>query len=491
MDLLGGYDSDDGSSSSSLPDQNDSYKNGAVVAKPQLAVQPPSMAPTIASKPTIQKGKKKGSRILSLAAVLPQHILDQLTKATSSSSGGGGNNGYYDDDSDDDDDDDYFRPPPPKAKPGSSTVSSTNSMSSSTTPKILHSKDPELTSFLAELKATKSSSTKTKQNNNNNNHREDASSSDNTSSAPPKTVLGAAFITSTVETTIVRKTKQQPIVRNVHGGESRSATQSAAVTTSVPTAEPFTTHTKMHLPPTQSLETVMKATKDYTIQESEDDNDKNDDDRNEDEEQDGAPEFPSPSAPPPASSGTHRPMMMMMMPRAVRAAPSLAPSVAVRATPSTTYSYASSTSAPSAPYPPPQAQQQQQQPIQSKKARRRQLEQMLRAGNTAGITGDIQLEGQAPDQYLPEEQTYQAPASHGVRVVPVSMYGSAGATTTGADISGKQRSKHQLNALMANAASLEHQRARAPFSSSSQQGPSSSSSSGTTHRANAKRKYGW
>jgi hypothetical protein len=478
MDLLGGYDSDDGSSSSSS-DNNDSYKNVSVVVKPQLAMQP-SIAPKIVSKPTIQQGKKKGSRILSLAAVLPQHILDQLTKATSSS--GGGYNGYSDD-SDEDDEDDYFRPPPPKAKPGASTtVSSTSSMPSPT--QKIHSKDPELTSFLEELKATKSSA-KAKKKNSNKTNQEDASSSGNTSSAPPKTVLGAAFLTSTVETIIKRKTKQ-PNVRDVHGGESRPASRSAAVTTSVPTTIPFTTHPKMPLPPAKSLELLMAATKDYDTHESVNDKYKNDESSQE-EEQDDAPEFPPPSAP----SNTHRPMMMMM-PRAIRAAPSLAPAVAVRAAPSTTYSYASSSSlsASSASYPPPLAQQQQQQqPIQSKKARRRQLEQMLRAGNTAEITGDIQLEGQAPDQYIPEEQTYQAPASHGVRVVPVSMYGSAGATTTGADISGKQRSKHQLNALMASAASLEQQRVRAPFSSSSQQGPSSSS--GNTHRANAKRKYGW
>jgi hypothetical protein len=53
-------------------------------------------------------------------------------------------------------------------------------------------------------------------------------------------------------------------------------------------------------------------------------------------------------------------------------------------------------------------------------------------------------------------------------------------TAASTDISGKQRGKHQLNALLASAASLESQLARNPTSQKM-----------SSHCATAKRKYGW
>jgi hypothetical protein len=114
------------------------------------------------------------------------------------------------------------------------------------------------------------------------------------------------------------------------------------------------------------------------------------------------------------------------------------------------------------------------------------MEQLLRSGTTnfADIEGDIQLQGEDPAQYIPAEQheNYQ---SHGLRVVPTSRYEvGTGINTASTDITGKQRSKHQLNSLLASAASLESQRMRNPASGSS-------NSAATSHRASAKRKYGW
>ena len=125
-------------------------------------------------------------------------------------------------------------------------------------------------------------------------------------------------------------------------------------------------------------------------------------------------------------------------------------------------------------------QQSQQQPQRSnKKSRKRQMEQMLRQGNLDGITSDVHLEGTENVYQMPQDQQTSSYQSHGVRVVPTTQYNvGTGSSAASINISGKQRGKNQMNALLASAASLESQRARMP---QSQQ----------THRANARSKYGW
>eukprot|EP00980_Cylindrotheca_fusiformis_P026089 scaffold15311_cov136-Cylindrotheca_fusiformis.AAC.11 len=138
-------------------------------------------------------------------------------------------------------------------------------------------------------------------------------------------------------------------------------------------------------------------------------------------------------------------------------------------------------------YPVPQAapQQQQQYPVastNSKKSRKRQMEQMLREGNLDGVSSDVHLHGQDNVYEVPQDQQQHSTQaqSHGVRVVPTSQYvPGMGTTASTIKISGKQRGKNQVNALLASAASLEAQRARNPLPQQN------------THRANAKRKYGW
>jgi hypothetical protein len=122
------------------------------------------------------------------------------------------------------------------------------------------------------------------------------------------------------------------------------------------------------------------------------------------------------------------------------------------------------------------------------KRSRRAMEQALRSGNFAALGGDdqvsmVSLEAPAPDAYEPpdEHQSTTRP-THGVRVVPMKMYDpKAGADITAGQVSGKQRSKHQITQLMVSAAALEAKRARGM----------GGSDAGATHRADAKRKYGW
>jgi hypothetical protein len=120
-----------------------------------------------------------------------------------------------------------------------------------------------------------------------------------------------------------------------------------------------------------------------------------------------------------------------------------------------------------------------------KLSRKRQMEQMLRAGMLDEVQGDHSVEGVA-SVYQPSEFDSVPPAynSHGVRMVPTSSYNpSTGSTTASTEITGRQRNKHQLNSLLASAASLEAQRAQNPHLAGR--------TAGSSHRATAKRKYGW
>ena len=453
MDLLGGYASSDSDEENEVKQTTTLPKSRVVATKPSSSSKGTLLSQSTKTTTPALKGKKrKGSKILSLASVLPQHILDQLTKATS-----------YDVDSDDDDE--YSRS---ISRPKESTPNAPSQ------PKRSHEgRDPALTSFLQELQATKSNSAaKT----NVGNPEQDNGRVDSALSKKPSTILGAAFMTSTVETTVVKK-KGGQVVRDIHGEARKGSKRDERIALSnTSDSSPAKNSTKNH--PKMVVETVSADT---------DDGDSSDSD----EEAEGTPiaQPPAPVARTPGAMPSSRPRE--------RTGSSIAPPV-VRAAPSTSYTARASSYRQAAPpvsaydnYRSPQQQQQtrhhqqQQQPkFQSKKAQRKHMEKMLRAGNMSGVTeGDnvIHMQGQGPTDYVPEVQTYQETPSHGVRVVPVSMYGKAGSSDTSSEISGKQRSKHQLNALMASAASLEQQRARAP------QGSSSS----TSHKVNAKRKYGW
>jgi hypothetical protein len=120
-------------------------------------------------------------------------------------------------------------------------------------------------------------------------------------------------------------------------------------------------------------------------------------------------------------------------------------------------------------------------------SRKRQMEQMLRAGKIHEFQGDYELEGAANVYEHSEYDSVPTYQGHGLRMVPTTSYNvSTGTTIASTEISGRQRNKHQLNSLLANAASLEARRMQNPHLGS---GPSGGS--GATHRASAKRKYGW
>lgn len=119
-------------------------------------------------------------------------------------------------------------------------------------------------------------------------------------------------------------------------------------------------------------------------------------------------------------------------------------------------------------------------------SRKRQMEQMLRAGKIDEIQSDHQLEMESNHYRISgdvgggDKGGY---SSHGIKVVPTSSYeASAGTTSASTDVSFKQKNKHQLNSLLANAASLEAARAQNPFHATN---------SAKSHRASAKRRYGW
>jgi hypothetical protein len=125
-----------------------------------------------------------------------------------------------------------------------------------------------------------------------------------------------------------------------------------------------------------------------------------------------------------------------------------------------------------------------------KMSRKRQMEQMLRAGKIDEFQGDHEVQASA-NMYQPTDMDSGSSSSHnahGVRVVPTGTYDvGSGTTTASTEVTGRQKNKHQLNSLLANAASLEAHRVQNPHLGS---GPGGSGTGGS-HRSTAKRKYGW
>uniref|UniRef100_A0A7S4AE27 Uncharacterized protein n=1 Tax=Pseudo-nitzschia australis TaxID=44445 RepID=A0A7S4AE27_9STRA len=135
----------------------------------------------------------------------------------------------------------------------------------------------------------------------------------------------------------------------------------------------------------------------------------------------------------------------------------------------------------------------QQQPKKKKKqlSRKRQMEQMLRAGKLDEVEGDHDVQGIAHIYHQQGEHgaAMASSSSSNVRVVPTSSYdATTGSTARSTSVTGRQKTSNQLNSLLANAASLESHRAQNPqFHSMGGVGGTKQGS----HRATAKRKYGW
>jgi len=115
-----------------------------------------------------------------------------------------------------------------------------------------------------------------------------------------------------------------------------------------------------------------------------------------------------------------------------------------------------------------------------KKVSRKEVEKALRAGRLNVIdnydkTCNINA---AASNYVLEGDTHNKIAVDRIRVAPVAMYDTkARKDVIGAAVTGRARGKNQINFLMASAVALEENQANREKAKS--------------HRASAKRKYGW
>lgn len=368
MDLLGGYGSDDASSSGD---------EDTTPAGPRSSVSPyqphsSTVASLKSSEPVEGSRRTRGKRLVSLHAVLPPHILDQLTKGVAT----GGL------DSDEEEEEVASRP-----------------IQDSKRHATVIGKDEGLSSFLSELK-----------------------------SAPTTTFLGGGAVEK-------KPASLEPL------GQAFTTTQTVVVSRTK-NDEVMDVHAKQPEPALQAKYMVSETTPKPSAH------------------------VARPAAPRPSSSvSVPRPGMSS---RPIVSAP--LPTMTTE-------------------QPRQQFAQYQHEPYEEeskidprivKKRSRKEMEKALRAGNLDALQGVATVEAEA-SVYVPQEETYRVPTSGITKVAPVSMYDpKAGSDVMQAGATGKQRGKHQINTLLASAASLELQRARAI-----------GTSGGKSKRADAKRKYGW
>ena len=508
MDLLGGYDSEDSShvSVTKAPPVVPVSSAGVATVAAAAAANPeaPAIATTDSSKTSTttktvqnknqQQQRKRGKKLLKLQSVLPQHIWNQLTASSATTAGTSSSLDQPDDDDDDDDEMDdpnvvhsnNFRrkklsqsklsveaPLPKNASSqkghSSSLLDLLNSLPTST-------KQKQGTSSILATAAILPSSLIVPTTTATNDSPRPVPSSPSPQMASPFSGLGGAFLTSTVQVTRTKKGEQK--IRSIHSpvdNDGNDDDKQEAVDSLKPghsTAQETSSHVSF----------LSHKESDQQV---------------------------PPSGIPPALQAVPRPSLSYLAPSAefsgrsatVRSTTnrrSAAPPVRANGLPSmATY--------PTTPFDQEEEEGTALQPLSqqnhlqylpravvplSNKARKKQMEAMLRAGNLDEIDSDIHLTGGGNANYaaqaLLQQQQQQATAqyqAHGVRVVPTSQYNPAtGQMDASASISGKQKGKNQLNALLANAASLEASRMENPQLSNNTRG---------TYRNNAKRKYGW
>lgn len=258
MDLLGGYDSDSDSDQS-----NDEKLPVAVTASTTSSIpvrsaqdtkhHPPTKS--VSNKPKSKADRKKrvmGKKLLKLSSVLPEHILNQLQQGGGGSSKEKHNAGNDSDDSSDDDSEDGDI-----KKPASRRKTTTPSTTSSKD----YSRDEGLMGLLSDLSKSSSSASSRKpsssqilgsdknfspsvkeENNSPATQQSPTRSAERPKAATTTTKsepLGAAFLTTTVETTI-RKRKGPATVRNIHEDTTISPPNGTRATTSVHASKPKT-----------------------------------------------------------------------------------------------------------------------------------------------------------------------------------------------------------------------------------------------------------
>jgi hypothetical protein len=503
MDLLGGCNSD-----SDSDDNNAPATTTATIARSLGATrgnqdrkQPPptsTAATAVTESKSSNADKKKrvvGKKLLKLSAVLPEHILNQLQL-----SGGGGAKDKYNaeiDDADTSDDssndeDDNVDDSNKKASSRRKATTTTASTAAAASPRD-YSRDEGIMGLLSALSKSNSTSSSrkqavgtkilgseelfsssTEQVVHNNNDSSTMPLIEKPKSKPTRSEpLGAAFLTATVET-VTRKRKEPSIVRSIH--DRNEDTPSSATTSSSTTQVPRSSATSVH------------STSSYQA---------------------------SSAVPRPSASAIAPPRVLRV--KATSSSRSAAPRVGIPSTTAHSLHNQSSTYTPVMSLQHSNSSHEQQVYRQkhqdahsaerghSKKkkplSRKRQMEQMLRAGKLDQVQGDHELQGVAhvyqQEGDLASAMTSSSSSNNnnnnntggaGVRVVPTGTYdASLGATAMSTDVSSRQKNSNQLNSLLANAASLESHRAQNP-QFNGMMGVKGKSGS---HRANAKTKYGW
>ena len=509
MDLLGGYDSEDSSNASlthatpaaPVASHSVAAAGGDVGSKKMIPLLPSNdqdatIATTNSSNASThnnpvknknqEQQKRRGKKLLKLQSVLPQHIWNQLTNSSATTAVTSSSLGLADDDDDDDDDemDDPLVAGANLRKANPSQMKPTLESSRPKNPSAQHGHSSSLLDLLNSLP------TSSKQKQGTTKHATTGilpgSTTVPTATATNKVAgpvpsshaqqtsttlsgLGGAFLTSTVQVTRSKKGEQK--IRSIHSPVDHNENDDK------PTA----------VDPSKSIHSTTHENNSHKSVPS----------HHKSDEQEPPSRLPLTlqAVPRPSSLGLSDVSTSARSTTSRRsAAPpvraSAAPSMATYPTPFDQEEEVDTTQSLSQ-----QNQQQQQHSLRaaaplSNKARKKQMEAMLRAGNIDGIDSDIHLTGGGNANYaaqaLLQQQQQQATAqyqAHGVRVVPTSQYNPAtGQMDASASISGKQKGKNQLNALLANAASLEASRLENPQLSNNPRG---------TYRNNAKRKYGW
>ena len=432
MDALNGY----GSSSSS--DEDNSKQPEEKLRKRQADADfhgatttiknPPAVAAAMASlkkPPDVRRGKK----ILSLASVLPRHILDRWTNAD------------WDDDDDSDDD--------RQQKPSRQSIQKNENITSATAlPPRTNPKSTEIAALLRDLQkvtpldgGTAAGAAVLGQRSKAAAAPESTSSGDrmggdsNKNHAEP---LGSAFITSVVITTNKASTTTDAVVRDIHGGEQSYDPHSnpLALDDDYPTDAP-------PLPQASQLSF-------FGVDSS-----------------DNRPRKPAS--------------------RIINAAPRILhpPNSSAGAMPPTA---SGEPSPPSSPQHPPTEEEDRgiAGPSRSKRSRQ-EMERALRQGRVAQVMDEQawrlthHVESVDPTAYTPPVPAV-ATTTTKLRNVPLPRYDPAlGNTTTTIGTGGGHRN-NPIQQLLSQAVQLEQQRL---------QQSSTGTTNVKLHRANAKRKYGW
>ncbi|GKY90384.1 hypothetical protein MPSEU_000012400 [Mayamaea pseudoterrestris] len=396
MDLLDGYSSSDDESKKTQTRKEAERKSTAdeavVPTKGAVNASPSNLPATAVTN-------KKGKKLISLAAVLPRHIIDQLTQSQVK-----GN----DDDDDDDSDDEAGRP--------LARHDSKQDLSSSTSMRQPHvQRDPELSSLLSELNAAPKNKYMAAPSSKQKSDR-DATKNNQSES------LGAAFMTAT--TTVERKSLKESGEQAVYSVHDEAAAKVGNDTGSDSLPVDTDEAPPMDGPPSPAPQTMNAAA--------------------------GVRSFR------PAAV-----MRVSAAPRAaMQVDPD--PPTGGSSNVSSYHEYAQSDynddDDDAATDNGNDAFHSSNDNNNPRKRSRKELERALRHGHLDAVETDLSLQANDPSEYHPSAASLSAapPSQLGIHVAPTQMYDpSAGAVTAGQS---RGRGKNQINHVMAAAAQLEEHR---------------------------------